>query len=248
VLSNRPSVQLYTVREAMAADLPGTLQRLAEIGFTRVEPFALTRYAAALATGLVAAGLDAPTAHQSFVARDDAEAVFAAAAELGVRTVVDPMVDRARWTSVDAVRSVADDLNAAAGRAARHGVSVAYHNHAQELEIRHGGRPALEVLADGLDGRVGLEVDVYWATVGGEDPVGLVNRLGDRVVAVHLKDGPGTPDPLDQVAVGRGALPMREIVAAAPQALRVIELDDTRGDRFDALAESLAWLRCEGLA
>jgi sugar phosphate isomerase/epimerase len=248
VASTAPSVQLYTVREALAADLPGTLRRLAEIGFTRVEPFALTHFAAALATGLTAAGLDAPTAHQSFIGRDDADAVFATAAGLGVRTVVDPMVDRARWTTVDGVRSVADDLNAAAERAARHGVSVAYHNHAQELEIRHGGRPALEVLAAELDRGVGLEVDVYWATVGGEDPVGLLERLGERVLAVHLKDGPGTSDPFDQVAVGRGRLPIRDIVAAAPHALRVVELDDTRGDRFAAVADSLAWLRAEGLA
>ena len=246
--SSGPSVQLYTVREALAADLPATLHRLAEIGFTRVEPFALTRYAAGLATGLAAAGLEAPTAHQSFVGRADADAAFATAAELGVRTLVDPIVDRARWSTADGVRSVADDLNAAADRAARHGVTLAYHNHAQELEIHHDGRPALEVLVDHLDGRVGLEVDVYWATVGGVDPVGLLGRLGPRVLAVHLKDGPGTPEPLDQVAVGRGTLPIREIASAAPHALRVIELDDTRGDRFAAVADSLAWLRAEGLA
>ncbi|HZG90155.1 MAG TPA: sugar phosphate isomerase/epimerase, partial [Pseudonocardia sp.] len=85
-----PSVQLYTVREALAADLPGTLHRLAGLGFTRVEPFALTRYAAALGPALAAAGLTAPTAHQSFVGSADADAVLAAAAALGVGTVIDP--------------------------------------------------------------------------------------------------------------------------------------------------------------
>jgi sugar phosphate isomerase/epimerase len=245
-------VQLYTVREAVAEDLPAALDRLAAIGFTRVEPFALTTHGPALARALPAAGLTAPTAHQSFVGRSftgsDADAVFATAAELGVATVVDPMVPRERWTTPDGVRSVADDLAAAAERAAAHGVAVGYHNHAQELEIHHGGATALELLAAELDERVVLEVDVYWAAVGGVDPVALLGRLGGRVAALHLKDGPVTADTRDQVAVGRGALPIERIVAAAPDALRVVELDDTRGDRFTAVADSLAWLRGAGLA
>jgi len=93
-----------------------------------------------------------------------------------------------------------------------------------------------------------LEVDTYWVAVGGHDPVGLLQRLGDQVVAVHLKDGPATAEVLDQVALGRGTLPVTDIVAAAPHALRVIELDDSRGDRFTAVADGLAFLREEGLA
>jgi len=162
--------------------------------------------------------------------------------------VIDPMVRRERWESADGVRSVADDLNAAADAAAAHGVRVGYHNHAQELEISHDGGTALELLAGALDERVVLEVDVYWAAVGGQDPVALLGRLGGRVHALHLKDGPPTGEVRNQVALGAGPLPIREVVAAAPDALRVIELDDTRGDRFTALADSLAWLRAEGLA
>ena len=93
-----------------------------------------------------------------------------------------------------------------------------------------------------------LEVDAYWAAVGGQDAPALLRRLGDKVVALHLKDGPGTPEVLDQVAVGQGAQPIRAVVDAAPHALRVVELDDCRGDRFTAVADSLAWLTAEGLA
>jgi sugar phosphate isomerase/epimerase len=127
-------------------------------------------------------------------------------------------------------------------------VRVGYHNHAQELEIVHDGTTALELLASHLDDAVVLEVDTYWAAVGGQDPVALLGRLGGRVHALHLKDGPPTGEVRDQVALGQGPLPLREVVAAAPDALRVVELDDTRGDRFTALADSLAWLRAEGLA
>lgn len=242
------SVQLYTLRELLAEDLPATLERLAALGLTHVEPFRLTDHAAALGPALAASGLTAPTAHQHVVGTGAEEEVFAAAAALGVGTVFDPRVDRERFTSADAVKSVADDLNAAAAVAARHGVRVGYHNHAQELEIVLDGTPALELLATHLDDAVVLEVDTYWAAVGGQDPVALLQRLGERVTAVHVKDGPATPEPADQVAVGRGGLPIRAILDAAPQALRVIELDDTRGDRFTAVADSYAWLRAEGLA
>jgi sugar phosphate isomerase/epimerase len=242
------SVQLYTVREALAEDLPGTLDRLAALGFTQVEPYALTRYGAELGPALASSGLSAPTAHQHFVGEDDAEAVFAAAAELGVGMVIDPRVDRSRWESAADVEAIADDLNAAAELAGKHGVRVGYHNHSQELEIVLDRTTALEVLAARLADGVALQVDVYWAAVGGQDPVALLRRLSDRVAAIHVKDGPATADPQDQVAVGRGSLPIHEIIGAAPHALRVIELDDTRGDRFQAIADSRAWLTAEGLA
>lgn len=240
------SVQLYTVREMLAADLAGTLHRLAALGFTQVEPFAFTTYGEALGHAMADAGLTAPTTHQRFIG-EDAEPVFAAAAAMGIGTVIDPRVDRGRWGSVADVEQVAADLNAAAVVAARHGVRVGYHNHAQELEIVLDGRTALEVFAENLDDSVMLEVDTYWAAVAGQDPVALLRRLGDRVEAVHLKDGPATTDVKDQVAVGHGGMPIREIIDARPHALRVIELDDSRDDRFQAVADSYAWLAAEGL-
>ena len=92
-----------------------------------------------------------------------------------------------------------------------------------------------------------LEVDTYWVTVGGVDPVALLPRLGDRVVALHIKDGPGTTETKDQVAVGQGSLRSSNHRRGA-DALRVIELDDSRGDRFQAVADSFAFLTSKGLA
>ena len=98
------------------------------------------------------------------------------------------------------------------------------------------------------DGEVVIELDTYWVAVGGENPVDVLGRLGDRVVALHIKDGPATKETKDQVAVGAGSLPIREIIEAAPNALRVIELDDSRDNRFTAVADSFAFLTKEGLA
>ncbi|WP_420111413.1 sugar phosphate isomerase/epimerase family protein [Pseudactinotalea sp.] len=237
------SVQLYTVREAAGEDLTGTLQRLAEIGFELVEPYAFTNFPD-LGDALKASGLRAPTTHQGFLTASESEqnAIFAAAAALGMERVIDPHYPAENWATAEQIADTASRLNAAAGIAAAHGLTIGYHNHAFELENRIDGRAALEVLAEQLDPTVGLEVDAYWAAVGGVEPVGLLQRLGDQVVAVHVKDGPGTKDNLDQVAVGSGSQPIAEILAATPNALHVIELDDSRGDRFQAVADSFAFL------
>ena len=63
------------------------------------------------------------------------------------------------------------------------------------------GRHALEVFADQLDPDVMLEVDTYWAYAGGADVPALLGRLGDRVVALHVKDGDGTLNTKAQTAV-----------------------------------------------
>jgi sugar phosphate isomerase/epimerase len=240
------SVQLYTVREALAEDLPGTLERLADLGLKQVEPFNIIGNDG-LAAALRDAGLAAPTAHQRFVGQELAP-LFDRALERGVETLIDPFVGPEGWATVDEVARLADELEAAASAAAERGLRIGYHNHAHEFRSVLDGVPALEVLAGRTSDAVSLEIDTYWAAVGGVDTVALLQRLGDRVVALHVKDGPITDDNLDQVAVGAGDMPVRAIIDAAPDALRVIELDDSRGDRFDAVAASVTYLTKEGLA
>jgi sugar phosphate isomerase/epimerase len=247
VSTSKLSVQLYTVRELLTEDTVGTLRRIADIGFTQVEPFAFLSFGDTLREGLAEAGLTAPTTHQGFIG-GDLDEVFAAAQALGSQTVIDPYVAPERWQSADDVAAIAEQLNEAAAVAARYGVRVGYHNHAHELESTIDGTTALQFFAGKLAPEVVLEVDTYWVAVGGHDPLTLLPALGDRVVALHIKDGPGTTETKDQVAVGQGSLPIADIIAAAPSALRVVELDDSRGDRFQAVADSYAFLTEKGLA
>ncbi|MCU1551226.1 MAG: sugar phosphate isomerase/epimerase [Glaciihabitans sp.] len=243
------SVQLYTVREAMLEDLPGTLQRIADLGFTQVEPYNFAGFEG-LGAGLAAAGLAAPTAHGHFIGESDAELerVFGIAKDLGIATAIDPFTAPERWETAESIGQIADQLNAAAAIAAKYGVVVGYHNHAHELKSVIDGVTGIEIFAGKLAPEVVLEIDTYWVAVGGQDPVELLKRLGNKVVAIHVKDGPATTETKDQVAVGSGSLPIADIVAAAPTALRVIELDDSRGDRFQAVADSYAYLVKENLA
>jgi len=235
------SVQLYSVRDAFAADPQDTLRRLTEIGFTQVEPYGVVENVEALRTGLPGHGLTAPTAHARLVGVDQQE-VFAAAAACGIGVVIEPAVRAEHWQDAAGVAATAAALNDAAKIAADHGLRAGYHNHWWELESRIDGRSAFEVFADRLDPAVALEVDTYWATAGGEDAPALLRRLGDRVRAIHVKDGGLATDATGQVPAGQGRVPVADVLAAAPGALRVVEFDAFDGDLFAAIAASHAFL------
>ena len=236
------SVQLYSVREAIAEDLPAAIARIAALGFTKVEPWGFVDKVELFREALTGNNLSAPSAHARLVLAEDVKPVFTAAAALGVRTLIDPMVPAERWTSREDVQATADRLTELAGQAADHGLTIGYHNHWWELSQQIDGRPALEVFADLLDQRVVLEVDTYWAAVGGVPAPELLGRLGERVQFLHVKDGPITDDPKAQLPAGTGAMDVPAVLAAAPDALRVIEFDDYAGDIFAGLAASLAYL------
>jgi sugar phosphate isomerase/epimerase len=235
------SVQLYTVREALAEDFEGTLGKLASFGFTQVEPFAFVNFADQLRSGLSNNGLTAPTAHVHLVGEDHA-AICELAAELGIETIIEPYVDPTRWQAEADISEIASELNEVATKAAGYGIRVGYHNHHFELESKIAGVHALEVMVDRLDPEVVLEVDTYWAYAGGADVPALLTRLGERVVALHIKDGDGTLDTSKQVPVGSGVLPVWDIIDAAPEALRVVELDDSEIDVLDAVRASREFL------
>jgi sugar phosphate isomerase/epimerase len=254
------SVQLYSVHKALEADLDGTLRCLADIGLRHVEAFDFVRRVDVLKTSLARHGLNAPTAHavliedtvdtpDGLLTVPSPEDTFAAAAELGVSMVIDPFVPATRWAAVEDVQRNADLLNQRAAQAAPYGLRVGYHNHDHELTSIIDGRTALEVFTEFLDPAVALEVDLYWVTASGQDPVDLLRRLGDRVEAVHIKDGPMRPGisaadlPSDQVPAGEGDVPLAAALAAGGNiAYAVIEFDHYAGDVFDGVAGSFGFL------
>ena len=235
------SVQLYSVRDALAADLPGTLDRIAGLGFANVELFGFVDRVDEYRTALANSGLTALSAHAPLWEEHDAERALEAAAALGVSTLIEPMI-RHGWESADGVAAIAERLGQVAVQAGPLGIEVGYHNHTWEFESRIEGRGAFDVFTDRLDPAVVLEIDTYWAEVGGASAPALLARLGERVRLLHVKDGPRTTDAAAQQPAGAGDMPVGEILAAAPEAVRVIEFDGYAGDLFDGLAQSLRFV------
>ena len=267
------SVQLYTLAAEFSADMGGSLDKLAAIGLRNVEAFDFVRRPEEIRTALDASGLVSPTGHAPLLSDElwtpdgsiptpAPEVVFEAAAKVGIKTVIDPFVAPERWLTLEGVTDIADRLNVLVDKAASFGLEVGYHNHAQEFIADFDGQTAYERFVALTDERVVIELDLYWALVGGQDVVGLVSRLGDRLVAVHVKDGtapasnpfaPGADkfgsDSLDQRHAGTGDVPLADALGAA-SALQyaIIEYDNAPGDVFADIAASYAFLTEGGFA
>lgn len=187
-------------------------------------------------------GLTAPSGHAPLMSRDQDE-IFPAARELGITTVIDPFLPAEHWQTAEDIQETAAKLNAAAKKDAEFGIRVGYHNHAWELESTIEGRTALEYFDGLLDPWLVLEGDTYWAAVGGQDPVELLARLGDRVRFIHIKDGPLNKDNKAQQPAGQGQVPVMDVIAAAKSLeVGVVEFDDYAADIFEGIAQSLAFL------
>ena len=239
--SPRLSVQLYTVRNAIGADIQGALERIAKLGFTTVEAFDFVGRHEEFADAFERFGLAPESAHARLVG-EDVEPVFEAARILGVHTLIESMVTEDRWTTRADIAETAKRLNQIAPIAESYGIRLGYHNHHWEVQNTFDETTGLELLASDLDPAVVLEVDTYWAAVGGQDVPSLLHRLGERVQYLHVKDGDISKNNLAQTAVGNGRMPVLEVLSAAPAATRVVELDDFDGDVFDALADSVTFL------
>jgi sugar phosphate isomerase/epimerase len=239
-VQNPLSVQLWSLRELMETDRDQALRRVAELGFTAVEPFRPTEDPAGFRALADELGLSIPSVHAGALLQDP-DAVFEAATVLGVGLAVVPAgIPEEDFASPDGLDRAAAVLNSLADKARSHGIRIGYHNHWWEFEAAGGSAElGLEGLAARLDPDVALEVDTYWAAVGGADVPALLGRLGDRVAALHVKDGPmvkGEP----QTALGDGRMPISDILAAAPpDALRVVELDECAGG-LDGMLTALA--------
>ena len=268
------SVQLYSLAAQFSADPQGSLVTLAELGLRNVEAFDFVRRPAEIRAALDGAGLSSPTGHAPLLSDElwtpdgsiptpSPEEVFEAAATVGIETVIDPYVPVDRWLTEDGVADIAERLNRAAEVAAGFGLRVGYHNHAQEFLASFDGQTAFERFVSLTDERVQLELDLYWALTGGQDVPALVAALGDRLLAVHVKDGavppsnPFAPDApafastsLDQRHAGEGDVPLAESLAAGAGSIRyaVIEYDNPPGDVFADVEASLAFLFQNGFA
>jgi sugar phosphate isomerase/epimerase len=133
-------------------------------------------------------------------------------------------------------------------------MQFAYHNHAYEFGGTPGKRP-FDIFVDRLDPRyVQFELDVFWLSVAGQDPVNALKKLKGRVALLHLKDkAKDAPHQFNENVpatafkeVGSGEIDFPAILKAAPAAgvkQYIVEQDQTPGDPLDSLRKSFEYLK-----
>lgn len=213
-------VQLYTVRDRMAQDVAATLRAVRDVGYREVETAGLFDLSAArFRAALDDAGLVSPAGHMPIDAvRQQPAEVLAVARALGQQWVVVPWLDEAERTA-DGYHRLADDLNRFAAAAREEGVRVAYHNHEFEFAALDDGRTGYDLLLDATDpSLVDLELDLFWAVKGGQDPVALFSEHPGRFALCHVKDMADIAGAQQMVAVGEGDIDFARIFAHAGQA------------------------------
>lgn len=237
------SLQLYTIREQLAADPDATLAAVAATGLTEVEPFGITAFRDWLPAALAKHGLKVVSTHTDVLG--DFEGSIAAAKELGATFVIQPFYDPEKWKTREGVEELAAKLNEAAKKAAAEGITVGYHNHHFEFVNEIDDAPAYEYFVNLLDDDVKLEIDTYWVAMGGYDPVGVVDELGDLVTHLHIKDGPVDldNDHAPNVVLGEGSVDLPTLLDANPDKTWVVEFDSTAGDIMADIAASVKYLQ-----
>lgn len=236
------SVQLYSVRDDLGPDaLDSTLARLRGMGFTHVEPYDILGYTDALAEALAKSGLRTETAHSNIVTLD-IDAIIEASTRLGITTVIVPWVEPESIAERSGVEALAARINEASRYAKPHGIRIGYHNHDFEFSQHIDGTSAYELMVERLDPEVILEVDTYWASVGGADVFELLPRLRDRVRFLHVKNEPpdaGDPPLLGVDVTGR----MGEILELSSDFVErpVVEIVVDEGDVFPVLERNAAF-------
>jgi sugar phosphate isomerase/epimerase len=230
------AVQLYTLRAMAAVNLDDTLRGVAAAGYRAVELAGLPAIEAPdLRDRLDRNGLRPMGSHEGIEGlRADFDGVLERLGVVGCPRIVVPWLPETERETAEGARAFARELGELAARCADRGVRLGYHNHSFEFAPL-GGTTVWQVLLDELPAGVDLELDVYWATVGGRDPVEVIRGSGGRVRLLHMKDLSAEPERGD-VTPGDGILDWPSIVAAGTAAdvgWYVVEEDNPR----DVLAE-----------
>jgi sugar phosphate isomerase/epimerase len=201
---NRPiGLQLYTVREEVAKDLPGTLKQLAAIGYREVELAGAPQRAVAEVRRLLADnGLTCPSVHTNMAELQtaaDAKIEFVRALGAQYLVCAFPWTADSRFKSaggqgiaagitLDDWKWNAEQLNRIGERARKAGVRMGYHNHNMEFRSYDGVVGFDELLRLTDPGLVTIELDIAWVVTAGADPLHYLKEHADRISLLHVKE------------------------------------------------------------
>jgi sugar phosphate isomerase/epimerase len=208
-------LELYTVRNELAKDVEGTLKKVAQIGYTEIETGSYygktPKEFKAFLSGM---GLSAPSIlYMTSNMKKDWNKAVDQAAEAGQSFVGCAYLNADERKTVDDYKKIGELFNQSAEVCKKAGIQFIYHNHDFEFQPLEGQIPYTLLLAETDPKLVKLELDLYWATKAGQDPVALFKQYPGRFPIVHLKDMEKTPDRAF-APVGTGSIDFQRILDA----------------------------------
>ncbi len=249
-------VQLYTVRSIIDKNPGEVLQTIQKIGYTEVE--AIYGSLHEIWPALKQTSLQAVSVHVDeaifMKGGSELDSALADVKQRGFKYVVVPYIPVSERGGADMFKRLADTLNKAGEKAQASGLKLCYHNHAFEYKPLDG-QTGLEILMSNTQkGVVFLELDIFWATVGGHNPVELLKTYSGRVPLLHLKDkakdftktqyNENVPKTAFK-AIGSGSINIPAVLKAADAAgveHYFVEQDQTPGDPLASLRKSYEYL------
>jgi len=220
-------LQLYTVRDQLEKDVPGTLKKVAAIGYKEVEIYDLYGMPPAQFTKLLKDnGLTAVGGHYLLdVEETQWEKKVAEARELGLKYMVHAKLEPPDRKSLEDYKRHVELFNKIAEQAHQAGMQFCYHNHNFEFQ-KLDGVTVYDYLFKHLNPHlVQFEMDCFWVTHAGQDPVALMKQHPGRFPLLHIKDLKAGIAPSTEfdarmgifAEVGKGTIDWKRIFAAAPQ-------------------------------
>ena len=235
-------IQLYSIRDLAKENFEKAIKTAAEIGYSSIE-FAgfFGRESAQVNNALATSGIRVCGTHSSWgELANDYENTLRFHKEIGNKFYTIPGAD---LSTPEKLKDFVEFLNYMTPKLAGEGISLAYHNHAREFIVNDFGVRTHDVLA--TETKVNFEIDTYWAYVGGEDPVSVLEKYAHRMSQIHLKDG--TPDGKGK-ALGEGSAPLSEVVSAAKRLglYMIVESETQVPDGPSEITRCIEWLKKNG--
>ena len=262
-------LQLYTVRDFMAKDPAGTLAKVAQIGYNSLEGATYNSGdekfygmdARTFAGMLKTNGLVMRSCHYRYgedskgalltngvfngTILHDWDRAVEDAHTLGLNYMICAWLSESERGTLDHYKKMAADFNIAGEKCHKAGIQFCHHNHDFEFAAQGGAYP-YDILLNETDPKlVKMELDLYWATRAGQDPVKIFEAHPGRFPLWHLKDIDKTPA-RDTTEVGNGTVDFKRIFAhkaTAGMKYWFVEQDHCPGSPFDSITKSITYIK-----
>ncbi len=241
------ALQMFSLRNESEKDFIGTLKKVADMGYDGIEFAGYGGLAAEeLKMVLDNIGLKAASSHVSLTTLEtELEEIINYQHIIGSKNIVCPYLPPERRGKEDYYNLI-PFLNKVGERCFDEGITFSYHNHDFELiELEDGKRP-LELLMEETNPKwVQTELDIYWLTKAGENPVEWIERYQNRTPLIHLKDM--TTDGEQFFAeLGTGGVDIDGVLKQASNSNLewwVIEQDQSRRTPLESVKISIDYLK-----